>query len=67
MDQQTRHPCDECGSDYRPESSAMDQLCPECAHRLYGYPNCDHEFANGRCLKCWWDGAVSDYLKRRDS
>jgi hypothetical protein len=41
----------------------MEALCPECAHRLYGYPECGHEMAGGRCAKCGWDGSVSDYVK----
>ncbi len=41
----------------------MDRLCPECAHLLYGYPNCDHAFVDGRCSKCGWDGSRSDFLK----
>src|SRR2546423_1139951 len=28
--------CDECGSDYVAATSQMTQLCPECAHWLYG-------------------------------
>ena len=28
-------------------------LCPECAHILYGYPNCDHHFQDGRCVNCY--------------
>lgn len=55
--------CDECGSDYFADSSRMARLCPECAHRLYGYPRCDHSFADGRCTKCGWDGSGSDYLR----
>ena len=31
-------------------SSQMMGLCPECAHILYGYPNCDHHFQDGRCV-----------------
>lgn len=45
----------------------MPQLCPECAHRLYGYPNCDHDFVDGRCRLCRWDGSVSNYLYRSRS
>jgi predicted nucleic acid-binding Zn-ribbon protein len=36
--------CDECGSRYFAEASRMTALCPECAHHLYGYENCDHAF-----------------------
>lgn len=42
----------------------MRNLCPECAHVLYGYENCSHIFENGRCVKCYWDGKRSEYLKR---
>ena len=42
--------CDECGSLFFKGSSQMMGLCPECAHILYGYPNCDHHFQNGRCV-----------------
>ncbi len=55
--------CDECGSVYRASKSQMAALCPECAHYLYGYPNCAHEFEHGRCVLCHWDGSVSDYVK----
>lgn len=55
--------CDECESLFFSESSKMSGLCPECAHILYGYPNCAHDFRNGRCLKCYWDGSESDYIK----
>lgn len=52
--------CDECGSQYFKESSPdMASLCPECAHQLYGYVNCGHEYMNGRCTECYWDGSVS--------
>jgi predicted RNA-binding Zn-ribbon protein involved in translation (DUF1610 family) len=54
--------CDECESSYFSESSQMERLCPECAHWLYGYPNCIHEFSEGRCIKCGWDGSVSEYV-----
>jgi len=40
----------------------MAGLCAECAHRLYGYPACPHEFSEGRCTKCGWDGSVSAFL-----
>ncbi|WP_235622809.1 hypothetical protein [Enterocloster bolteae] len=36
--------CDECGSLFFKGSSQMMGLCPECAHILYGYPNCAHHF-----------------------
>jgi hypothetical protein len=56
--------CDECGSDYFADTSQMARLCPECAHLLYGYPNCDHSFADGRCAKCHWDGSRSDFIRQ---
>ena len=55
--------CDECGSGYFKDSSEMMSLCPECAHRLYGYTNCEHQLENNRCIKCGWNGRVSDYLQ----
>lgn len=55
--------CDECGSDYYKDTSRMANLCPECAHILYGYENCKHQFENGRCTKCYWDGSKTLYLK----
>ena len=41
----------------------MTELCPDCAHKLYGYPNCEHEFENGNCTKCGWNGKSSKFLK----
>jgi len=55
--------CDECGSKYYESTSKMASLCPECTHLIYGYENCVHDFKNGRCLKCFWDGRSSDYIK----
>jgi predicted RNA-binding Zn-ribbon protein involved in translation (DUF1610 family) len=55
--------CDECGSSYLAAASQMDALCPECAHHLYGYPNCEHVWVNDRCSKCGWDGSRSDYIR----
>jgi len=55
--------CDECESEFYEDSSTMKNLCPECAHLLYGYANCKHEFQNGRCVKCYWDGNSSEYLR----
>lgn len=56
--------CDECGSLFFKESSQMETLCPECAHILYGYKNCDHKFQDGRCIYCYWDGTKSEYVKK---
>ena len=58
--------CDECGSLFFKSSSQMMGLCPECAHVLYGYPNCPHHFQNGRCVNCYWDGSKSEYIKKHD-
>jgi DNA-directed RNA polymerase subunit RPC12/RpoP len=55
--------CDECGSDYFADTSKMGALCPECSHHLYGYPNCDHAFVEGRCSRCGWDGSRSKYIR----
>jgi len=56
--------CSECESLYYKDRSAMAALCPECAYLLYGYKICEHQFENGRCLKCFWDGSRSDYIKK---
>lgn len=55
--------CDECGSEFLRTSSKMMALCPECAHVLYGYPNCNHIFKNGRCIYCYWNGSRSECIK----
>lgn len=54
--------CDECESEYHTDSSRMGALCPNCSHLLYGYDNCTHQFENGRCIKCYWNGSVSEFL-----
>ena len=51
MDKKERAICDECGSEFLKESSHMINLCPECAHYLYGYTNCKHIFENGKDRK----------------
>ena len=58
------HQCDECESSYVAATSRMSALCPECSHILYGYPNCEHAFVDGRCTKCGWNGARSAYIRR---
>ena len=55
--------CVECGSQFLKSKSKMKNLCPECASILYGYENCKHIFKNGRCIKCFWNGSRSDYIK----
>lgn len=55
--------CDECGSAFVPAASRMASLCPECAHWLYGYPNCTHDMQAGRCAHCGWDGSHSVYVE----
>ena len=57
--------CSECESEYFVERSEMTGLCPECSHQLYEYKNCEHEFKDGRCIKCFWNGNKSEYLKRK--
>lgn len=65
MNEQTQlKQCDECGSLYYANASEMDSLCPECAHHLHGYANCDHEMVDGRCRKCYWDGSVSAFIAK---
>ena len=59
--------CAECGSEFYLQASKMKSLCPECSHILYGYENCKHHFEGGRCVKCFWDGSVSEYVKRIES
>ena len=56
--------CTECESKYFKDSSEMKRLCPSCAHKLYGYPSCEHEFENGNCKKCGWDGNISKFIKK---
>lgn len=58
--------CIECESGYYKDTSEMMDLCADCAHKLYGYPNCEHEFENGKCIKCAWSGQSSKYLKNRE-
>jgi predicted RNA-binding Zn-ribbon protein involved in translation (DUF1610 family) len=55
--------CEECCSKYFASASLMSRLCPECAHWLYRYPRCAHEFVRGCCSMCGWDGSVSEYLR----
>lgn len=55
--------CDECSSEYFADSSEMMSLCPDCSHYLYGYDNCQHDIKNGRCIKCYWNGKSSEYIK----
>ncbi|MDF1699370.1 MAG: hypothetical protein P1U56_26190 [Saprospiraceae bacterium] len=59
--------CDECGSHFFKVKLDMIGLCPECAHKIYGYQNCEHNFNNGRCTHCYWDGSKSDYLNNKSS
>lgn len=63
MNSASIHECDECRSMYLAATSQMSKLCPECAHHLYGYCNCDHLFVDGRCRLCHWDGSVSQYIQ----
>jgi hypothetical protein len=55
--------CSECEGSFEQSSSKMVKLCPECAHYIYGYKNCVHEFSNNRCLKCKWDGSTSKFFE----
>ena len=55
--------CNECSSKYYKTTSEMTNLCPDCSHKLYGYKNCTHEFENERCIKCYWNGKTSEFLK----
>ena len=58
--------CDECESEYYTQTSKMSSLCPQCAHVLYGYENCLHEFHNTRCIKCFWNGNIPKKLNNID-
>ncbi len=40
----------------------MENLCPECSNVLYEYQNCEHQFENKRCIKCYWNGKSTAYL-----
>lgn len=55
--------CDECRSLFFYDASHLPGLCPECAHWLYGYPNCKHSFVNSRCEQCGWDGSTSPFIE----
>ncbi|OON70355.1 hypothetical protein B0919_06430 [Hymenobacter sp. CRA2] len=55
--------CGECGSLYFADASKIMALCPECAHWLYGYSNCNHTMEQDRCLRCYWDGSVTSYVQ----
>lgn len=59
--------CDECKSEFYDDSSPMKNLCPECAHILYEYENCNHKFENQRCIKCCWNGVSSEYISKLKS
>jgi RNase P subunit RPR2 len=54
--------CDECGSPFTQGTAAIDRLCAECAHLLYGYPACQHDLdSTGSCSRCGWDQSRSQY------
>ncbi len=55
--------CEECESPYFADGSKMMGLCANCAHKLYSYPNCIHDFKNGVCLNCGWNGQEPSYIK----
>lgn len=56
--------CAECDSAYYTDTSEENDLCPECSHMLYGFRNCMHQFENGRCIKCFWNGKTSEYIRK---
>ncbi len=55
--------CDECNSEYYDDTSQMDSLCPNCSFYLYGYENCKHQFEDGKCIRCLWNGKTSEYIE----
>ena len=61
--EKVKNTCSECSSLYFKETSKMADLCPECSHYLYNYPNCNHKIEKGHCLLCFWDGSQSEYIK----
>jgi uncharacterized protein YhfF len=65
--QQPTATCDECGSAFYSIASKMPAICPECAHYLYGYENCAHEFRDGRCMHCHWNGRSSTHVMKLKS
>ncbi|CAL2087313.1 conserved hypothetical protein [Tenacibaculum sp. 190524A05c] len=56
--------CTECLSEYYSKTSEMKGLCPNCSHEIYGYKNCEHKFEDGRCIKCFWNGNLSEYITK---
>ena len=64
MDVSKLNICDECNSEFNKESSEMENHCPECSLVLYGYPNCEHNFIENRCEKCYWNGKSSEYIEK---
>ncbi|MGH1383290.1 hypothetical protein [Kordia sp.] len=54
--------CKECKSDYFTKKSKKENLCPNCAHYLYGQKECKHEMKRGKCYKCHWDGTFSERI-----
>ncbi|HCT73527.1 MAG TPA: hypothetical protein DF294_05945 [Psychrobacter sp.] len=59
-----KNTCDERQSSYFTLSSKMASLCPNCANKLYDYPNYSHHFENGICVECGWNGQESDYIRK---
>lgn len=54
--------CDECGSRFISDTSIYRAVCAECAHHIYGWPQCAHQVDEGRCRVCGWDGSRSKYV-----
>lgn len=54
--------CIECKSQFLVSKSRKKGFCPECAHHIYGYRNCTHEFKDSKCIHCLWDGSTSEYV-----
>lgn len=57
--------CDECKSELYADSQSLKSLCPNCAHHLYRYANCKHEFENDKCVKRYWNRNTSKYNTKK--
>lgn len=51
--------CIECGTAFNVECSKMKELCPDCAHKHYGYKSCENIYEDNNCTVCFWEGSKS--------